>query len=329
MFEGARLKLTAWYVLIIMLVSLSFSVVIYQLAKREIEGFARQPRFVVMGENLRFMDNQDIVEQAEKRLMSSLLELNGIILVASASAAYFLAGKTLKPIKIMVDEQNQFISDASHELRTPLTALKSSMEVNLRDKELSVREAKKLIKENIEDVNQLQSLSDGLLQLTQYHQTGGQLVKEKIRIDEVVKKATGKVELLAKKKRIKLVTKGTEKVEVVANQYNITDLLVILIDNAIKYSPEGKEVRVTAKKHDGWVWLSVADKGMGIEKKDIPHIFERFYRADSARSREGAGGYGLGLAIAKRIAEMHKGTISVESQVGKGTVFTVKLPIFS
>ncbi len=328
MFEGARLKLTGWYLLIIMMVSMSFSVVIYQLAGREIEGFARQPRFIVMGENLKIIDNRDIVEAAEKRLFNSLLELNGIILIVSGTMAYLLAGRTLKPIKVMMEEQNQFISDASHELRTPLTALKSAMEVNLRDKKMTIKEARKMIKENIEDVNQLQALSDGLLQLTQ-PQKNGEIKKEKINIKEAVEKAVLKVETMAESKKIKIEAGKVKNIEFTANKFNIIDLLVILMDNAIKYSPKGKKVWVEAKKTDKTMVLSIKDEGMGIDKKDVPHIFERFYRADSARSREGIGGYGLGLAIAKKIVESYKGEISVKSEIGKGTEFTVRLPIIS
>jgi signal transduction histidine kinase len=326
MFEGARLKLTAWYVLIIMLVSLAFSAVIYQMTSREIERFARSPRFVM--ENLGSADDELIVG-AEQRLLVLLAELNGIILVTSASLAYFLAGRTLKPIKKMVEEQNQFISDASHELRTPLTSLKSAMEVNLRDKELTLADARKLIKENIEDVNQLQSLSDHLLQLTAYQKSDDSIKLERVELREIVARAVAKVEPMAKKKKITIERTKVENVEIKADKYNLNDLLVILLDNAIKYSPEKKTIKVEAKRTDGSVWLVVKDEGMGISKKDVPHIFERFYRADSARSKDGIGGYGLGLSIAKKIAEMHRGSISVKSQLGKGTTFTVKLPIFS
>jgi two-component system phosphate regulon sensor histidine kinase PhoR len=101
------------------------------------------------------------------------------------------------------------------------------------------------------------------------------------------------------------------------------------LDNAIKYSPEKAKVIISAGKSDGNVLISIRDKGPGIDKKDLPHIFDRFYRADSTRSKEKASGYGLGLSIAKQIAEMHHGSISVESAAKKGTSFTVKLPVLA
>jgi signal transduction histidine kinase len=336
MFESARYKLTAWYVLIIMIISVGFSVVIFNLVNEEEMRFAVAQRYRI--ERMYIQDDSppppgqpdaDLVAEARQRLLLILLGTNGVILVISGVLAFVLAGQTLKPISDMVEEQNQFISDASHELRTPLTSMKSAMEVSLRDKELGIGEAREIISENIEDVDKLQELSDHLLQLAQYQKPDNKIIFEKLFIKNIISGAIKKVTPMAKKKKIMIDSSGVEEGEIRANKYNINDLLVILLDNAIKYSPRGKIVVVSAKRNDGSVVIKVTDEGMGIAEKDLPHIFERFYRADSARSKESVGGYGLGLSIAKKIVDLHRGNISVKSKMNEGTTFTVKLPVFS
>jgi two-component system sensor histidine kinase CiaH len=332
MFEGARLKLTAWYVLIIMIISIGFSVVIFDLVSREVQRFAAAQRFriqrlYVFNEEL--YPDVDLMNEVRHRLILTLLGINGGILIVSGGLAFVLAGKTLKPIGDMVEEQNQFISDASHELRTPLTSMKSAMEVSLRDKELGINEAREIITGNIEDVDKLQALSDHLLQLAQYQKPDIRVKFEKVPIVVTIQGVVKKVMPMAKIKKITIDSSGVEEVEIKASKYSINDLLVILLDNAIKYSPRGKTVSINAKRNDGSVIISVTDEGMGIAEKDLPHIFERFYRADVARSKEEVGGYGLGLSIAKKIVDLHRGNISVKSKVGGGSTFTIKLPAFS
>ncbi len=338
MFRSARLKLTSWYLLIIMCISIAFSLVIYGFLMQEVERFSRMQRFRIEQrlQNEAFSPpdpyraliistDNELVEEIRNRVVMTLVIINGSIFVFAGLLGYILAGRTLKPIQEMMDEQNRFISDASHELRTPLTALKSALEVHLRDKHLTVSEAKTLIKGNLEDVNKLQSLSDALLQLAQYQHPNGNSVFEPVAFHEVIAKAVEKIEPLASVKRISLEV-DSEDVSVMGNKFALQDLLIILLDNAIKYSQEGLSVSVNLSRHDGWAICTVKDAGIGIQKKDLPHVFDRFYRADVARSQANKPGYGLGLAIAKKIVDTHNGTISVESIPGKSTIFTIRLP---
>lgn len=343
MFKSARLKLTAWYLLIIMLISMSFSVVIYKVLIREVERFARVQEFRIerryreresFNPEMRFLyptpsapiTDTDLVRETKQRIILLLAIVNSAIFVISGGLGYLLAGKTLKPIKEMMDEQNRFISNASHELRTPLTSLKTTMEVSLRDNELSLKGAKRLISESVNEVNKLQSLSDELLQLAQYEKPNENLNFETVSLVEVVKEAIRKMEPLAKQKQI-MIKNETEDYEIEGNKYGLIDLLVILLDNAVKYSPRATTVTIQSKKNDGLVLVSIKDEGVGIDKKDLSHIFNRFYRADSARTKTSEGGYGLGLSIAKKIVEIHHGSIDVESKIEKGTTFTIRLPI--
>lgn len=334
MFHSARIKLTAWYLLIIMMVSIAFSAVIYRVLTREVERFARAQRIRIEHRinddpfappNLDFFD-PELVSETAHRILIALVMVNASILVLSGGLAYLLAGRTLTPIAAMVDEQNQFISDASHELRTPLTSLKSAMEVNLRDKNLTLSQAKKIMEENITEVNSLQSLSDNLLQLAQYQTPNGHTTFVPVDMAKIIKGAVGKVTPIATEKHITIVTllkPGT----IEANEYSMMDLLVILLDNAIKYSKENSSISIGTVKKDRYWTITVQDHGIGIAPHDLPHIFDRFYRADSARSKSGTNGYGLGLAIAKQITDTHNGTINAASTSQKGTTIQVTIPI--
>lgn len=339
MFKSARLKLTGWYLLMIMLLSLAFSGAIYKTQSDELERFGRFQRVraerrilgkdqiaspIVRLRNLPPAD-PELVEEARHRLLISLLLINGGILILSGGVGYFLAGRTLAPISAMLEEQRRFVGDASHELKTPLTSLKSTLEVNLRDKKLTLQEAKETMTDSLGEVNRMQSLAENLLMLAQYQHTNSSMVKEKVPLGEVVGKAIVRVQPLAKAKSQKI-SRNIGEENIWGNEKALVDLVVILLDNAVKYSPAKKEINIRLEKTDGHIQLLVKDNGTGIKENDRPHIFDRFYRGDMARGREGSGGYGLGLAIAKRIAEEHGGTIKVESETGKGSTFILILP---
>ena len=171
MFRSARFTLTAWYLIIMMIVSGLFSGIIYQginqeLTRLELVQLHRQERLEEVFGDVRIPQlesAQDAIQDSRKRLIITLLFINGGILLLAGAAGYFLAGQTLQPIQEMVLEQRRFISDASHEMRTPLTALRSEIEVGLLDKKMSLNGAKKLLKSNLEEVIHLQKLSNSLL----------------------------------------------------------------------------------------------------------------------------------------------------------------------
>jgi signal transduction histidine kinase len=272
--------------------------------------------------------DQEIIGEIKRRIIFGLIVINGIILVTAGGLGYFLAGKTLKPIADMVDEQNRFISDASHELRTPLTSLKTAMEVELRDKKIDLPSTKKLMRDNLVEINKLQSLSEGLLQLAQYKSGDNNLKFEKLSVKKIVTEAINSILLIAREKKIKIIN-NTKDYKIKGNKYSLIDLFVIILDNAIKYSGEEKTVIVDSEKEDGTVKILIKDLGIGIGEKDLPHVFDRFYRTEKARERKGAGGYGLGLAIAKKIVEAHHGEIKIESKLNKGTTIIIILPSLS
>ncbi|MFZ5535816.1 MAG: sensor histidine kinase [Patescibacteria group bacterium] len=332
-FQTARLKLTAWYLLIIMLVSLSFSAVIYRALTIELERMSRIQRYrienrlrdtvvIPLSENFPPpLPDPELLLYVKNRILTMLALVNGSIFFLAGALGYLLAGRTLTPIADMVDEQNRFISDASHELRTPLTALKSTMEVSLRDKHLSLAEARTVIKESIADVDTLQRLSDSLLSLTRYQKPITNSF-EKFSLRDTVVSAIKQMTPLAEEKHI-TITGPVVDHTIFGNRYSIRDLIVILLDNAIKYGKNNGTINIHTEKKDKGVMLTVSDDGIGIAKKDLPRIFDRFYRADTARTKNAKNGYGLGLSIAKKIMTAHNGTISATSKINGGSTFTV------
>jgi signal transduction histidine kinase len=224
----------------------------------------------------------------------------------------------------MVEEQKRFVSDASHELRTPLTSLRTEIEVALRDKKMDLSDAKKLLGSNLEEVDKMQKLSNYLLALNKY-QGGENQKSDKINLKTAVGKAIERVKILASKKDIKI-ENHLEDVNVRAGELALTELTVILLDNAIKYSHNGGKVKVSVKRVGKFATLEVKDNGVGIKSSDLPYIFNRFYRADSSRNKDKTDGYGLGLSIAKAITESFGGEIKVISKPSLGSAFLVKFP---
>lgn len=327
---SARVKLTIWYLFIIMAVSILFSFVIYSGINSELSRFERlsvvrreQDFFGTRIQRAPAFDPEEITG-TKKRLLLTLFLVNLGILATSGVSGYLLAGKTLKPIEDMIEDQKRFVADASHELRTPLTAMKSEIEVNLRAKNLTLSEAKKLLASNLEETNKMQSLSNYLLSLSRYQNSGFTFTLEKFSLTELLLEVVDKLTPTAKTKHIALVlSKG--QVEVTGNRESLRELFTILVDNAVKYSHPKTTVSIKPVQKDAKAFVEIEDHGVGIKATELPHIFDRFYRADSARTKTAAEGYGLGLSIAKSIVDLHKGKIDVKSVPGQGTVFTVTI----
>ncbi|HPT66075.1 MAG TPA: HAMP domain-containing sensor histidine kinase [Candidatus Woesebacteria bacterium] len=334
MFKQARLKLTAWYLLIIMVISLSFSALIYQLVSSEINRFAdsQRNRFekqFIINDNPRppkIIIDDDLIIESKQRLLTNLLIINGFIILTSGLLSYFLAGRTLFPIQKMTEDQKQFISDASHELKTPITALKTMLEVSLRDPKLDLTESKKVLTDSIHATNQLKTLSDSLLELNHLSNSGSPLKIESVSIKNLMTESIKKISTAAIDKKIIIKTK-TVSGHINVDSQKIEELFLIILDNALKYSPKNSQIKFIAFKTRKNVIFKITDHGIGISQKDLPRIFDRFYRADNARTKDKTSGYGLGLSIAQRIVEQHRGLISVQSVLEQGSVFKIILPL--
>jgi signal transduction histidine kinase len=325
-------RLTAAYAVIIMAVSLFFSVALYRVSTDQLDSslhrqYARLHRFAPtnMPAPLPLPYNlQNEIDAGGQHLRLELAYFNLVILILGTGASYWLARRTLRPIETALEAQSRFTADASHELRTPLTAMQSEIEVALRNPKFNKQEARDLLASNLEEIAKLKALSDGLLQLASNN--GSHIEYRDVDMQGVVRAALKRVTPIAKKKNITVIDES-EDVLAKGEPQSLIDLTVILLDNAVKYSPDGTTVRLAVRQHNLQAELRVADEGYGIKASDVPHIFSRFYRADTARSKQNGNGYGLGLSIAKKIVDIHNGTITVRSTPGKGSTFIVRLPL--
>lgn len=348
MFKNARIKLTLWYLVIIMAVSAFFSLIVYRGFEKELGrgfrtqlnqpfserqviiqrfgGYTRILPFVIYPEETAPKEFFEIISLAKRRFALQLLIINAGVLFLAGTAGYFLAGKTLRPIEAMVDEQRRFVADASHELRTPLTSIKTEVEVALRDKKLNLKNAMELLKSNLSEVNKMKYFSDSLLELSRYESNNRDLQKEEVDLSEAARRAIEENSAQSKDKKI-VISENLSEVAVSGDPQSLIELISILLNNAIKYSPRNSEVKVSVKKAKKHAVIEVADQGIGISKGDIPHIFDRFYRADCSRCKSKVDGFGLGLSIAKSIVDLHRGDIKVKSVISRGSAFKVMLPI--
>lgn len=338
--QSTTVRLASSYLAIIMLMSIGFSVVFYATSSHQlgrqlpppgsfryfnadgqdgVTGQPRQPLDSDPGHIDEFLQKR--ILQGRNALKVRLLYLNAAALLVGSVVSLYLARRTLRPIEEAIEAQVQFVNDASHELRTPLTAIKAGNDVALRSHALTLAEAKEIIEQNSEDVDRLQQLAEGLLSLAGQDQS--RLMLSEVNLQDIVSRAMTQVIQQASKKDI-TVSDEVANLKILTNIGALEQVLVILLDNAIKYSNRSSQVNLRSRKHGKAVMLDVIDYGVGIKPDDMPHLFQRFYRADSSRNDTKRNGYGLGLAIAKRIMLQLGSDIHVTSAAGKGSTFTLK-----
>lgn len=319
-------RLTFSYLAIIMSMSIVFSFFIYSIASSRISSSLivetkNGLQTVILEDPFLTQILKQKASVAKIELINELVLLNLIVLILGALLSYYLAKKTLRPIEEALNAQSQFISDASHELKTPLTALLTMNEVALRKRTMGSKEVNNLIVQNIEEITKLRDLSVALLDLAS--QNKSRLELKKILLQDIVCEAVNQVIVLAQEKNIKLKDEvGNSKIY--ANYDATIRILIILLENAIKYSSSGKNVVIRSETKGSQVYLRVKDRGAGIDDIDKDKIFTRFYRADDSRSKIKADGYGLGLAIAKDLADRQGIQINVDSKKGEGSTFSIR-----
>jgi two-component system, OmpR family, sensor histidine kinase CiaH len=265
----------------------------------------------------------------EKALLGNVLLSLAICFIASLALAFFgglfLAGRALKPIGLSWQRQRDFVADASHELRSPLAAVRSSLDVVLARPEATVEEKREFLEGMGEELLRLSRLVDDMLLMARADSGAVEFIEENVNIAAMAECAINLMKPLAENKQIgcSITIEATPLVK--GDAERLKQVMLILLDNAVKYTPEGGNVHVSVKYHLGKAIIEVSDTGIGIAQEHWQGIFERFYRVDMARNRE-SGGQGLGLSIAKWIVEKHNGSITIKSEPGKGSVFTITLP---
>lgn len=258
-----------------------------------------------------------------------LVFLGLFALIIATAIGHFMAGRAIIPLKEAYDKQKQFAADASHELRTPLAVVMSSADLLLADPSIQEPFLREVLEDMKGEVKKMSTLVSDLLIVARSDNNALKMKIQKFDLGKLLRQNVRMMRPLAEKKEIRLYGENLEKVMMTGDEQRIKQLILILVDNAIKYTPAGGDVIVKLEHADiHSAIFSVQDSGIGIAPEDQQKIFDRFYRVDKARSRE-MGGNGLGLAIATEILKLHEGKIFVDSEPGKGTKFTVELKIKS
>ena len=325
MFHSATLKLTGWYLSILIIISLLFSIVIYNVASSEVSS--RLAKFPSNSQVVRIFDRDQLdvirhaqLEESRHSLLMSLVVSNAFIWTFGGIGSYYLAKRSLKPIEAAMNAQARFTSDASHELRTPLASMKTEIEVALRDHDLSKAEMHELLESNLEEVNKLTSLSTNLLKMSRLEHDS--IAHEPVDLGDALAAVVGR--FASAKHRLQL-PEPLPHTKVMANQAHLEELLTIFIDNALKYSPEDSMVRIGYLHDKSLSGFSFTNDGEGIGPEVLPHIFDRFFQADTSRTSGENKGYGLGLSLAKKLVALHNGELTGSSRIGGPTIFTLEL----
>jgi signal transduction histidine kinase len=342
LFHSARLKLTAFYfaILVVFCLMLTFGVrafTTHELERNDVAQRGAAHRIFMeyeqsypdtepaepapFGDRYFARSQASQADAVRQNLNRDFLLLDLILLGVGAVLSYWYAGRTLKPIEEVHEQQKRFTSDASHELRTPLASMKIENEVFLRQKDFTDTEARDLIASNLEEVERLERLATNLLALNHYENIDMSHAPADTR--ELVKAAIEHVRRNKGARKI-VFTEDIVPATVDVNRVSMVELLTILLENAVKYGPKEGKVEVVGRMRDENYVLTVRDHGPGIAEKDLPHIFERMYRGDKARSGR-VGGHGIGLSLARKIAEANEATLDAGNALDGGAVFTLTL----
>lgn len=275
-----------------------------------------------------FLNLEDYYDMAVDG-MYFLFLLCAVCIMLAAGGGYYMAAKNIKPLEILFAREHEFAADASHELRTPLTVLSLGVESLQNDDESKLSGfAQEVLRDMQHETKYMSRLIEALLTLARGDEENTPLARAKVDLTEVAVKVCNKMRPLAAKKGLELEYAGGDapQVFILGDKNKMEQLLIIFIDNAIKYSESGT-ITVTVDADSMHAVIKVMDEGIGISESDAQKIFERFYRVDKARSRA-AGGFGLGLNIARIIVVRHGGTVSVKPRSPHGSIFTVRLPLY-
>ena len=306
-------RLALSYLAVIMTLSLVFSVIIYAVTSTQLNRELPPDDHIKQSADIEYQFHHRLERrdnETREMMVISLIALNGVMLAFGYWLSLVLARRTLAPIERSIEQQAQFVSNASHELRTPLAALLLSNEIAMRKRVLTDEKARQVLSQNVEEIKKLTNLSNSLLDLAKSE-------KEVIR----------QYSQVAKAKQVKIFHDIPDGQKVTLQVNAARQILSILVDNAIKYAPQKVgEVKIRVGLNKNSVEFIVKDNGPGISSNDQKHIFERFYRADAARTRTDASGYGLGLAIAKTLADRCGYIIRIKSKPSAGAEFILVIP---
>jgi signal transduction histidine kinase len=267
-----------------------------------------------------------VQENTLQVLLMLLFVVGAVTLVSAGLGGLFLAHRALEPTRRAFTQQQRFIADASHELRMPLTLLHADADVLLRGRKHLPDEDVALLEDIVSEVNHMATLTNRMLTLARLDADALHREHEVVHLDQVVQAVVQRVDAFAAQKDIAIQIESKDTPSMIGDPALLEQVVLALLDNAIKYNRVGGQVTVLTAIRDQQAVIEVRDTGVGIAPEHLPHLGERFYRVDKARSRE-AGGTGLGLSIAHGIATAHGGTLTLSSVPDQGTTATLLLPL--
>jgi two-component system phosphate regulon sensor histidine kinase PhoR len=300
-------------------------------AKRElieqVVRYANLQEFIkaVLGSQRNLARDLRLIGDVEKQIQASGRVLRS---ADGTSIGALVVLRDVTQLRHLETVRSDFVANVSHELKTPITSIKGFVETLLSDDWIHEPDILRFLEIINQQVGRMNAIIDDLLTLSRLEQKEGHVMKETVQLATALENAVYLCQLQAAKKNITIEMTCQEDLRLPMNAALIEQALVNLIINAVKYSEPDKKVLILADPQDDHVVIYVKDEGFGIEHKHLDRLFERFYRVDTARSRK-MGGTGLGLSIVKHIVQAHDGTIKVESKVGAGTTFTIRLPMES
>lgn len=321
------------YIAILFGICLLFNVILYRTLVHEYaRNFDAQSEFLETRPRLRpFVTDPEITElrstefeKGKQHIVLELLYVDFSLLVAGGFASFLLAKRTLEPIEKAHENQVRFTADASHELRTPLATMQTEVEVALRDPKLTLKESRALLESNLDEIDTLKQLTTNLLTLARDQSDPVELKNQSLQ--PIVLAAIARLKKTAEAREITIKTEPSKDAVAQVNSVVLKEILTIVIDNAIKYSEPKSVVTVSSEVKKDKVRLVIEDSGIGMSQPELESAFDRFYRADTARTKHKTTGHGLGLAIARQLAQQCNATIELSSKPGVGTTATVIMP---
>lgn len=317
-FDQAKIKLTFFYVLVMTLIIIIFSSILFLSLEKNTRDIIEEVEV-----------NQSIKEELYSRqtdnLQNVIIVADLFILFLIAISSYYLAHKTLKPIKNSLDSQKKFTADASHDLRTPLAIMRTENEVLIQNPNSSIIDYKQVVKSNLEEISKMSNLVEDLLLVARTENISGISNLEKVDLKNLLNTLVTKNQKQVASKNLKLEIQNEASAYLSINKYNFERALQNILQNAINYTKENGSISIKTKLTSKNVEIIIQDTGVGISGKDLPHIYNRFYKAE--HSRNDNSGSGLGLAITKQIIEQNGGNITLSSEIGVGTKVTITLQI--
>lgn len=328
LFTKARLKITLLYFLLGLIIIAAASYFIYSDITAIIQNvLATIEHLLQQHVNIDQTSAATIITESINAQIKQMDVAIGIwIILAMVFSAYLLSGITLRPVKRAMEKQKRFMANISHELRTPLSVVRTNTEATLLGAdELTRTELMDALASNLEELDLMSKIIEFLMNFSNMENRLARLKFSSVDIVEVAQKSIGLMRRFADEKQITLDLESIPSEIISGNATALEELVLNLLKNAVAYTPEGGSIRVTVSKKFGTTMLSVQDSGVGVPPKDVPKIFEAFYRGNNVIGRR-PNAMGLGLSIVKEIASFHGATVSAKSALGQGTLITVRFP---